>query len=316
MKRLLIVLLTFATLLIVAIYVFIPNTISLKCNVSLSAPQQALYRAIAENNNWEAWWPGELKPDTGNTGNWLYSYDDVMYRQTDKTTSSLFFSTKTKNSNASSLLSFIHLKQDSTDLIWDAAVTTSYNPIKRLQIYFDTKKLDNNLNSILQKIQTHFSLTENLYGFLIRNEKVVDSNLISTFENTKGYPTMEFVYSLIDKLKQYISMNGGKETGYPMLNISTVDSTTWLTRVAIPIDKQHESSGNISYKRMLGGGNILITEVKGGPGNINRALEQLENYIRDYQRIAPAIYYQSLITDRRAVIDTNKWITKIYYPVI
>lgn len=316
MKKLLIVLLTFAALSIAAVYIFIPNIINFRCSVSVGAPQQALYRAIGEDNNWEGWWPGESKPDTGKAGNWLYSYNGVTYRPTKKTATSLFFLNNTKKSNAESLLTFIHVKQDSTNFVWDAAVPTSYNPIKRLQIYFDVKNLKNNFNSILQKIKTFFSVTGNLYEFNIRNEKVVDSNLVSTFENTKDYPTMEFAYSLIDKLKQYISSKGAKETGYPMLNISTTDNITWLTRVAVPADKKLESSGNISYKWMLGGGNILITEVNGGPGRINKAMEQVENYIKDYQRIAAAIPFQSLVTDRRTVTDTSKWITRIYYPVI
>ena len=67
---------------------------------------------------------------------------------------------------------------------------------------------------------------------------------------------------------------------------------------------------------MLPGGNILITEVKGGPEEIKKAYRQVELYISDFQRVAPAIPFESLVTDRRAEKDSTKWITRIYYPVM
>jgi hypothetical protein len=66
----------------------------------------------------------------------------------------------------------------------------------------------------------------------------------------------------------------------------------------------------------LGGGNIFVCEVKGGPYSIDKATRQVQYYMSDHQRAAPAIPFQSLITDRRNETDTSKWITKIYYPVI
>jgi hypothetical protein len=106
------------------------------------------------------------------------------------------------------------------------------------------------------------------------------------------------------------------ETGFPMLNIYKTDSVNYLTRVAIPVDKKLPSSGNISYKWMLGGGNILVTDVRGGPFSIDSAFQQLEYYVHDYNRTSPAIPFQSLVTDRSKVPDTTKWITRLYYPVM
>jgi hypothetical protein len=165
-------------------------------------------------------------------------------------------------------------------------------------------------------MQSFFSKPENIYGFTIRQEPVVDSILVSTFAMSKGYPSTAFIYNLLDQLKDYIKNQSAKETGYPMLNINTEDSINYLTRVAIPVDKELKSSGNISYKRMLGRGEILVAEVKGGPGLINNAFYQMKNYVNDYQRVAPAIPFLSLVTDRMNEPDTSKWITRIYYPVM
>jgi hypothetical protein len=67
---------------------------------------------------------------------------------------------------------------------------------------------------------------------------------------------------------------------------------------------------------MPGGGNMLVTEVKGGQIEVNKASVQLLNYISDYNRTAPAIPFESLVTDRRKEPDSSKWITRIYYPVM
>jgi hypothetical protein len=67
---------------------------------------------------------------------------------------------------------------------------------------------------------------------------------------------------------------------------------------------------------MLGGGNILVTDVNGGPSAIKYAFDRLEEYVSDTKRIPPAIPFESLITDRRKERDTSKWITRIYYPVM
>jgi hypothetical protein len=145
---------------------------------------------------------------------------------------------------------------------------------------------------------------------------VTDSILISTYSHSKNYPSTNFIYGLIDQLKKYIASQSAKETGFPMLNINTTDSINYLTRVAIPVNRKLPSSGNISYKWMLSGGNILVTDVKGGPSSINNAFDQVENYVNDYHHFAPAIPFQSLITDRSKEPDTSKWITIIYYPVM
>ena len=100
------------------------------------------------------------------------------------------------------------------------------------------------------------------------------------------------------------------------MNLYKKDSSVYLVRVAIPVDKKLPTSGNISYKWMLGGGNILITDVKGDKKEIRNAFDQTNLYISDHNKVTPAIPFQSMITDRRQEKDSTKWVTKIYFPVI
>jgi hypothetical protein len=144
----------------------------------------------------------------------------------------------------------------------------------------------------------------------------VDSTLLTNIKEVKGYPSTAMVYSLVDELRTYISSQGARETGFPMLHIFTDDSVNYLLKVAIPVDKKLPDAGTISYRWMLGGGNILITEVKGGKNEISKAYRQIELYISEHKRVAPAIPFESLVTDRRQQPDSSQWITRIYYPVM
>ena len=121
---------------------------------------------------------------------------------------------------------------------------------------------------------------------------------------------------MISDLKGYIRTQQAMETGFPMLNVTTSDSIHYLTRVALPVNRELPTAGDIVYKRMLGRGNILVTEVKGGPGRIKEAFGQMKIYMEDYQRSGVAIPFQSIITDRSKEPDTSKWVTKVYFPVI
>jgi len=315
MKKWLIAILILLLLFIASIYLFVPNIISISQSIPINANKDGLYRNLSDERNWNQWWPA----DTALVKDSLYhffSYNDYFYRIDNKAFSSFRISITNKNFIAITSLNLFDTRLDSVKLLWGARIPASYNPLRRLQVYFKSRNLNRDMKIILEKMQSFFSKTENVYGFDIKNASVVDTALISTFASSKGYPATEFVYGLIDQLKKYITAQSAKETGFPMLNISTADSINFLTKVAIPTDKELPSSGNISYKWMLGGGNILVTEVRGGPASITKAFQQVENYVNDHQHRSPAIPFQSLVTDRRLEPDTSKWITRIYYPIL
>jgi hypothetical protein len=292
-----------------SIYIFIPNIVRLKASTGVSATRPGLYRMLLDKKNVTKWWPGKISNDS-------FYLNDLVYTINNSNITVLPISVTGQNTNISTSLFLIPLAIDSVQLEWAGAMATSYNPVKRCSAYLKAKKIKNDMAFVLQKIQTFYSEPKNIYGFDIKKELVVDSLLIATSGNCKGYPTNQFIYSLIDKLRKYATENIAKESGYPMLNVGTTDSVIFDVKVAIPIDKLLPSSGDILQKRMLGRGKILVTEVKGGIGIAAKAFEQTLQFGNDYQRSSPAIPFYSLITDRTKETDTSKWITKIYFPVM
>lgn len=297
------------TMLLGSVYVFIPDIISIKSGITIKATRPGLHRMLQDKSNVAKWWPGKISNDSFYLADFIYTFNngDITV---------LPVSLTDGKTNLSTSLFLLSHEVDSTQLEWVGTMGTSYNPIKRFAKYLQAKKINSDMVSILQEMQSFYSKPENIYGFEIKKELVVDSLLISTSGKCKGYPGTEFIYSLIDKLKAFVADKSAKETGYPMLNIGTEDSLEFEVKVAIPTDKLLLSSGNILQKKMLGRGDILVTEVKGGIDVTTKAFAQIQKYASDYQRVAPAIPFYSLITDRTKEPDSNKWITKIYFPVM
>lgn len=313
MKKLFLGILILLLCLLGYIYFIIPNKLSFQENISINANSKGLHRNLTENINWIKWWPGSI---VDNSTNQTLEYKTFNYYFGDKLVSSFIISIMGHNIIMRTSMDIIPANLDSTTINWKGEVETVWNPLFRIQQYFYFKKLKKQVKELLINMQSHYSQTGNVYGINIYRTTVKDSILVSTFAVSKDYPSTSFIYGLIDEIKKYAKANGASETGAPMLNIYTKDSTEYTVRVAIPVNKKLPTSGNISYKWMLGGGNILLAEVKGGANTANNAMKQVEHYITDYELIPPAIPFQSLNTNRMEEADTNKWVTTIYYPVM
>ncbi len=309
MRKIIVGLVVFVLLVIGAAYLFIPNIIKLKSNIGIDATRTGLNRMLLDKANVAKWWPGKISNDS-------FYLNDFVYAIHNSNISVMPIFIADKNVSISTSLFLIEMRTDFTNLEWVGATVSSYNPVKRIAAYFRAKKIERDMQTILNKMEIFYKVQENIYGFEIKKDFVIDSTLIQTSGISKGYPTTQFIYNLVDKLSNYAANNAAKKTGYPMLNVNEEDSTNFTVKVAIPVDKLLPNSGDILQKRMLGRGNILITEVKGGNDIAAKAIIQMKKYADDYKRVAPAIPFYSLITDRTKETDSSKWVTKIYYPVM
>ena len=312
MKKIILILFALIGLALASIYMLIPGRIRISTSMTVEANREALMRKLGAGRNWAEWWPGDKNMSDSGT----YSLNGIEFRPGYPKVVSVPFSIHAKGFNELSELTLIPLNTDSTAIVVETELPSSADPFKRVQSYLAARKVKRSISAILQSINNTYSRVEALYGYNIQKKSVEDSNLVFTSETMKGYPGYDKIYSMVDELKSYINRHAAKETGYPMLNVFSRDSQDYLVKVAIPVDRRLPDSGTINYRWMLGGGNILITEIKGGQNEISKAYEQILHYISDYQRIAPAIPFESMVTDRRKEPDSSKWITRIYYPVM
>ena len=297
------------------IYLVIPGKGMIAAKNGVAVNAKAFSRAIQEEEKWKQWWPGEVLNAQNNLFG-KYQFNGSIYSILEKKLSSVVILVEHDKDTLTTELVFLPVRSDSIALSWVGTLQSSMSPIRRLQQHFTTKRIGKDLYAILENIRKFYANDSNIYGIKIHKELVVDSTLISTATTTKGYPSVESIYEMVDLLKEFAVSKGAKQTGLPMLNITTADSVSYFTKVALPVDKKLRDEGKIVYRWMLGGGNILVSEVRGGPYTIQRSFETIEKYTEDHQRMAPAIPFQSLVTDRRQEPDTSKWVTRIYWPVM
>lgn len=307
-KRIFLAFLVIITLSIVAVFVLIPAQVNITRSVTIHCTKNGANKILGTSVRWQEWWPAE---DGKN-----FEFNDIVYAPIlpAKTSYNIFVYKGTDTFKTT--LNILTADKDSVLFLWNATANNQNNPLKRFTQYQTAKTLANDMDSLLKKLKVHLEESKNVYGIHIDYGRVKDTLLISTKRITTHTPNTEEIYALINKLNNAITINGAKATNYPMLNITNPDdSEHFLVQVAIPINKIIKETNDITIKRMVAG-NILITnEITGGNYTVKKAFEKVNAYVADFNRIVPAIPFQSLITNRMEQPDTSKWITKIYCPV-
>ncbi|MBP7556950.1 MAG: GyrI-like domain-containing protein [Chitinophagaceae bacterium] len=312
MKKILLILLALIFVTLCCIYLFIPNVVQHSSGHSSPYRYDAVLRRLKQPANWLCWADSQsLLAKDG-----LIHLSDIRFRADSFSQSALYFSPVAPAQGYQLRLAISPANGDSTRLQWEYRSATSYNPIQRINRYREAQSVMDALDQLSAHTDRYFRSIEGVYGFAINEAVVSDSLLISTSGNSNTYPDIPFIYSLIDKLYSYLRQQQAQASGAPMLNILKQPEGGYLVRVALPVNRELPQQHDISFKRMLAGGNILITEVKGGTVQLEKASVQIENYIKDFKRMSPAIPFLSLVTDRRQQPDSTQWITRIYYPVM
>jgi hypothetical protein len=314
MKKILIILGIVVLLVLTCAWLFIPGKSKITRSTSYLANSQGVYDFLKVDTNWKKWWPGKSTAEADNKMSYTYSgydfhIDKILYQAYEIILSK-------KKEDHSALMTIILVSNDSTRIEFTTEINAGTNPFKRIANYFKAKSIKKTFDSIIQSLVSYTKDVKNIYGFNIRNEKVEMEYLLSASTQLTHYPSTAEVYSLIEKIRDYLKTTDAKEEFSPMLNIETKDSVVYFVRVGVPVNKKLPGTESVSIKQMLKNGNILVSEVTGDRNNIEHALKQFEKYISDYRRSIVAIPFQSLETDRRKVTDSTKWVTKIYYPVI
>jgi hypothetical protein len=314
MKKILIIAIVIIAGTAICTYFFIPKKLKVSSALIFQSNREGVARYLIADSNWIKWWPGKIiKTDTGKI---IFQYDDYDFTITKPRYHSFELNLTKENNSYTSLLKIVSFKKDSIGLELETALSTGLSPINKIYTYYQAKKIKKCFDAILQALKKNTDSVKEVYGFDIKEEKVQMQHLVFTNKVFPKYPSTKDIYSIIAALREYISRYNAKEEFYPMLNIETSDSVTYNVRVGLPVNKKLPEQANISSKMMVKNGNILTTEVKGDINNINTAIKQMEKYILDYQRSIIAIPFQSLIIDRSKEVDSTRWVTIIYYPVV
>jgi hypothetical protein len=287
------------------VYIFIPANIKIRKVMSIRANEKGVHKFIQLREGIIKWWPGRDTSLSFNNGQ--YTLVKPLYQ-------GIMMDIAKKDTRFSTELEIAALGVDSMQVVWTTSIPGGADPISRISNYNKAADVKNDMENILIQMKGFLEKMENIYDIKVERTKIKDTLLLTTTSITRGKPDNVTIYAMVQQLEQYITTGGSTATNVPMLHIFTEDSINFKTMVAIPINRELPETNIFSIKRMVPG-NVLITEIKGGPATIQHSLHQLDVYRGNYNYTAPAKPFQSLITNRLTQTDTSKWITKIYWPV-
>ncbi|HSU49476.1 MAG TPA: hypothetical protein VLJ41_02755 [Segetibacter sp.] len=314
MKKVLVGLLVILIALSASALILIPKELTISKVTLMQAKENTLFRYLSNEGKWKKWWPSKNITSAKNA---VYSFNGFTY----SLSKSLYQAVEVKMANDGKVYAgrivIVPVSLDSVAVKWESTFTTSSNPFSRILDYQEAKKIRRNMEVILDSLKAFNEHKENLYAYNIHRATITDTFLVATKITTNHYPSTTEIYNLVETLEKYTESHGASKTNCPMLNVTTNDSIEYTTMVAIPTNKILPDNGNIVFKILMTDKDKTLTaEVKGGLQNIKKAYEELNMYMKDYNLSSRVIDWQSLITNRSKEIDSTKWITKIYIPVI
>jgi predicted transcriptional regulator YdeE len=290
----------------ISIYVFIPANLDIVQITPVRCTINAAYRQMAASEKWALW--SLNRPDKPIR----YHYD--TYHITRILVNTVEVHISHQNISLNSIIHLLPLPGDSSAIEWKCSFSSGYNPFKRIQRYQQAIDIKKNMAGMLARFQTFVEKTQNVYGIAFHESSTKDTLLIATKTVLPAYPSTPDIYKLVDALKKYTVEQQAQQTGSPICNITKLDKGGFQLMAALPVNKRLPDKGPF-FKRWIPAGKFLVTQVKGSEEAIQYALNQLQLYIQDYHRVAMAIPFQQMITDRMAEPDSTKWVTSIYIPV-
>ena len=309
MKKLLYILLALCLMLLISSHLVIPDEIIVSEIEEAESSERILSKYLTSANELLKWWPQKKDAagaDTLRYNNYSYYFQNPKHNSID-------IIIGTEDLKLKSTLSWIPLSNNLYKLTWKTSMPAGINPIKRFLRYRQAGKIKADMKHILERYLTFITNRRNVYGYEFKIETVSDTLLATTSFHSVVVPNNFRIYQAINQVEAYVNRQGVKASKPPMLNISRA-AQGYRTTVALPVANRFNPNGSILLQRMVAG-NILVTDVKGGPKAISNGFRQMETFMKDFKLSSPAIYFESLVTDRSIEPDTTKWITKIYYPV-
>ncbi|HXB30263.1 MAG TPA: GyrI-like domain-containing protein [Puia sp.] len=313
MKKWGFLLLALLILTLFSIYLFIPSKIVISNITFAEATINGEFRYINQEGQWEKWWhdtngKAHIKGEP-------FTYNGSVFRLTKQINNVVGIEIEQDGKIWQSVILLFSLSTDSTGAHWRCEISAGNSPIKRIMSYRNAVRIKSNMTGVMKNFSTFISNPQNIYGIHIYRTSTRDTAMLSARFKSQAYPITAELYSYFDKVEKAILKQKGKVTGFPMMNVRKMEDGSFETQVAIPTNHVLENDGKILFRRMVPG-NFICTDVRGGTFTVNDAMNQLDLFISEYHKSRMANTFQSLVTNRINEPDTQKWITKIYIPVV
>lgn len=311
------IILFFGLIVIVALvscYVFIPNTLIVSKVIYVESSERIIYDYLLTNKNKKQWWPKNSATDLKSSDSTSFHYHETNFKFFDATfNSSEIIISKGSDDFVGSISIFFEGKNN-IKLVCKISIKNNLNPLKRVSNYYKATLIKKDITKILESFGNFIIKEENIYGLKIERSIVKDTLLLTVNKSINHYPSITETYKLVNELEEHAKNNLARKTNSPMFNVVETFRGNFNITIAIPVDKTIAANSEYYVKKMFPG-NILEVEIKGGKNKIDNGFLQMKNYMKDFKLTSPAMPFEMMITDRSVERDTNKWVTKLYYPI-
>ncbi len=314
MKRIVIVVLLILVILTAGAYLLLPENLKVSQITIINCTPKGSYRMLTDESNWHKWWPQKTNLASGAEEESFF-INDASFKINGKLANGLDLHIQLGKLSLKGTMIILPLPGDSIAIRWQSTIPSGNDPFTRINRYRSAMELKTTFSNLSGSLKQYLERKENIYDFSISNSSTQDTLLIAAKSISKVKPGTIEVYKMLYSLQNYMQGKGAKQNGYPMTNTTQLADSSFQLMVGIPTDKELPEKENMFPRKMIKG-NFLVTEVTGGPSTVNEALKQLQFYAEDYRRVAIAIPFESLVTDRLKVTDTTKWKTRVYFPVM
>ena len=284
MKKWIIGILVISCLALGSIYIFIPSVIVVSEVRHIQTFRTAVAKFLTSNEKMNACLQtiATMKDSSFNYAGFNFSISKIIFNGN-------VISISSDDINIQSNLIPLEMGRDSSSLYWVADIKASTNPFTRIKQYRAATKLKKSMGSLMDAMKTYLEHPLNMYGLEIKDIQLKDSVLISTRTAISTEPGIADIYQQVKKLQDYAAANNATATNSPMLHVQKKDSLHYEFMVGLPINKRITETNDIRIKIMPYNGNMLITEIIGGPGSIKNGLQLMDIYREDSKRTSPAI---------------------------
>jgi hypothetical protein len=308
------ILLLIITGFVLCIYLLLPSKFVISRSIPARVTTNGAFRVLSNDSKWKKWWRNEAGQVPGKGDSLIYN--GYTFRVIDHETNVVGVEITKGKLRLKSIMHLVNFRFDSTVIIWKTdPLPAGLDPITRLLAFKKAIVISESMKGILQKLKPYLSNPLNVYDVPIYWTADRDSTMLMTRFTSPAYPTTTELYGYFDVLKKSIQRQNGTPVSYPMMNVRKLENGLFETQVAIPTDRRLKDDGKILSRKMVPS-KFIYTIVTGGVYTTNEAMEQLEFFIADNNKMKIANPFQMPVTDRTKEPDTLKWVTKIYIPVV
>jgi hypothetical protein len=296
---------------IISFYLLIPSTIKVSTFKITAANELSILRLIT-NHHLMFKSMANYKDSSGQK----IKINDVHFTLNNALSNLIQIDIATNKIQTKSFITVNNINKDSAAIRWFFEIKTGWNPISRWNDYQEAKKIKKASAQLLDEMKSFVEQPINIYGFDIKEITLNDTLLLVTKFKCDKRPTNNQIYTAADEIEKYLKQFNQKAINNPMVTILDNQNYDYTVMVGLSIRSIVPETDKFKLKRMPVNGKMFITNVTGGDLSIQNGYEALKNYLLDAKRPSPAVPFELLINDRRLNLDSTKWQTRIYYPVM